>query len=76
MGVAIWARLLIDANLRVCCRVQYCGDGQSPQRRCGRFEEEMPNMMTLWSSCIREQKGAEYVAGQPANTHPLRHWRL
>ena len=33
-------------------------------------------MMTLWSSCIGEQKGAEYVAGRPANTPPLRHWRL
>jgi hypothetical protein len=67
---------MILANLRARCRVQYCGVGQSPQRQCGRFEEEMPNMMTLWSSCIREQKGAEYFAGQPANTHPLRHWRL
>ena len=67
---------MILANLWACSRVQYCGDGQSPQRPCGRFEEEMPKMMTLWSSCIREQKGAGYVAGQPANTHPLRHWRL
>ena len=46
------------------------------QRSDGRFEEEKPKMMTLWSSYIREQKGAACFAGHPANTLPLRHLRL
>jgi hypothetical protein len=33
-------------------------------------------MMILWSSYIREQKGAACFAGHPANTLPLRHLRL
>ena len=46
------------------------------QRSEGRFEEEKPKMMVLWSSYIREQNAAGHFAGQPANTLPLRHWRL
>jgi hypothetical protein len=46
------------------------------QRSEGRFEEEKPKMMSLWSSYIREQKGAACFAGHPANTLPLRHLRL
>ena len=46
------------------------------QRSDGRFEEEKPKMMSLWSSYIREQKCTGHFAGQPANTLPVRHWRL
>ena len=46
------------------------------QRSDGRFEEEKPKMMVLWSSFIREQKCAGHFAGQPANKLPLRHLRL
>jgi len=49
---------------------------ESTQRPCGHLEEEMPKMMSLWSSYIREQKCTRDFAGQPANTLPVRHWRL
>jgi hypothetical protein len=36
----------------------------------------MMTMVSVWSSWIDEQQGAGYLAEQPANAQPLRHWRL
>jgi len=82
----------INRPLRASCLLETCReflrtfpDGTSSylsvaemtrQRSEGRFEEEMPRIMSWWSSYIREQKGTGHFAGQPANTLPVRHWRL